>query len=125
MKRRPVPFIILLALISQPALATQTACVFSAGKAPRYYELEFIGYTDKDPTIVFTSTVVGPGKRFTLNQTNYTLQRFSQKARAINLEYRDRKNSALPPSFTLTGTGGRAKLSIGSTTIVGDLNCDF
>lgn len=116
---------ILLALIGQPALASQTVCTFSADEASRYYELEFIGYGDTDPIIVFSSTMFGAGKRITLHPANYSLKQFSPRTRKVNLEFRDNKNLALPPSFNLNGADGRATLTIGSSIIEGDLKCDY
>lgn len=116
---------ILLALIGQPALASQTVCSFSAGEAPRYYELEFIGYGDADPIIVFSSTTFGSGERVTLNPEDYSLKHFSQKVGKVSLEFRNPKNIALPPSFSLNGADGRAILAIDSSIIEGDLKCDY
>lgn len=116
---------ILLVLMGQPALASQTVCTFSAGEASRYYELEFIGYGDADPIIVFSSTTFGSGERITLNPADYSLKNFSQKARKVSLEFRNPQNLALPPSFSLNGIDGRAMLTIGSSTIEGDLKCDY
>lgn len=115
---------ILLALIGQPALASQTVCTFSAGEATGYYELEFIGYGAKDPIVVFSSTTFGAGKPITLNVANYSFKHFNPKARKVSLEFRNPKNSALPPSFNLNGVDGRARLAIGSSIIEGDLKCD-
>jgi hypothetical protein len=115
----------LLALMSQSALASQTACTFSAGEAPNYYELEFIGYGDTDPVIVFSSTTFGSGKPVTLNPADYSLMHFSPKARKVSLEFRNPKSLALPPSFNLNGADGRAILAIGSTVVEGDLKCDY
>lgn len=116
---------ILLAFISQPALASQTVCTFSAGESPRYYELEFIGYGDTDPVIVFSSTTFDSGKRITLPPANYWLKHFSQKATKVSLEFRNPQNPALPPSFNLNGVDGHAILTIGSSVIEGDLKCDY
>lgn len=115
----------LLALIGQPALASQTACTFSAGDASRYYELEFMGYGDTDPIIVFSSTTFESGKRITLNPANYSLRHLDQKARKISLVFRNPKSPALPPSFSLNGVDGRATLTIGSSVMEGDLKCDY
>lgn len=115
----------LLALIGQPALASQTACTFSAGDASRYYELEFIGYGDADPIIVFSSTTFESGKRITLSPADYSLRHFNQKARKVSLEFRNPRNLALPPSFNLNGVDGRAILTIGSSIVEGDLKCDY
>jgi hypothetical protein len=122
--RRLAPAVTLLALIGQPALASQTVCTFSAGEASRYYELEFVGYGDTSPIIVFSSTEFGSGKRITLHPTDYSLKQFSPRSEKISLEFRSPKNAAQPPSFTLNGAGGRAILSIGSSAIGGDLSCD-
>lgn len=123
MKRKLVSTAILLALMGQPALASQTACTFSADDAFRYYELEFIGYGDTDPMIVFSSTTFGSGKPIALNPANYSLKHFSQKTGKVSLEFRNPKNLALPPSFNLNGADGRAILAIGSSIIEGDLKC--
>lgn len=126
MMRKLVSVATLLALVSQPALASQTACTFSAGEASSgYYELEFIGYGDTDPAIVFSSTTFGSGKPVALDPANYSLKHFSPKARKVSLEFRNPKNPALPPSFNLSGADGRAILTIGSSVIAGDLKCDW
>lgn len=114
-----------LAILSQPAIASQTACTFSAGESPDYYELEFVGYGDADPTIVFSATTFGSGKPITLDPSNYSLKHFSPKTRKVSLEFRNPKNPAMPPSFYLNGTDGRAILAIGSSVIEGDLRCDY
>ena len=124
MKQRIVLVIALLALASQPAIASQTACTFEGGEVPRYYELEFIGYGDAHPTIVFSSTAFGSGKRIMLQPANYSLKNFSQKAATVQLEFRNPGDGSLPPSFSLTGHKGQAQLKIGSTTVAGSLNCD-
>ncbi len=115
----------LLALMSQPALASQTLCTFSAGEASRYYELEFVGYSDTNPTIVFSSTEFGSGKPITLDSSHYSLEHFNPKVGKVSLEFRDTKGLALPPSFNLNGADGRAILSIGSRVIEGELKCDY
>jgi len=123
---RRLPFAVtLLALIGQPALASQTVCTFSSGEVPRYYELEFIGYGNTNPTIVFSSTTFESGKRITLHPSNYSLEQFSPKARSVSLEFRNPKDLAQPPSFNLNGAGGRAILIIGSSIVEGDLECDY
>lgn len=114
---------ILFSLMGQPALASQTVCTFSADDAFRYYELEFIGYGDTDPMIVFSSTTFGSGKPIALNPANYSLKHFSRKTGKVSLEFRNPKNLALPPSFNLNGADGRAILAIGSSIIEGDLKC--
>lgn len=113
-----------LAFFGQPALASQTACVFSAGQAPHYYELEFIGYGDAQPMIVFSSTAFGAGKRFTLKPENYSLRNFNPKAGTVNLEFRNPGDSSLPPSFGLDGADGRALFKTGSVIIGGNLKCE-
>ena len=87
--------------------------------------MEFIGYGDADPIIVFSSTTFGSGERITLNPADYSLKNFSQKARKVSLEFRNPQNLALPLSFSLNGIDGRAMLTIGSSTIEGDLKCDY
>lgn len=115
----------LLALSSQPALASQTACVFSTDRSSQYYELEFIGYDDAKPVIVFSSKDFGAGERFTLSAENYTLKDFNQKARSVDFEFRNPNDPALPPSFGLVGTDGRVWFKTGSTIIEGTFRCDF
>lgn len=122
--RHRIAFVtLLLALAGHPAVASQTACTFEGGKAPQYYELEFIGYSDVNPMIVFSSTVFGSGKRITLQPQSYSLTRFSQKAAMVHLVFRNPGNRALPPSFSLVGRGGKAQLTIGATVINGSLKC--
>ena len=123
MRHRIALVAVLLALASQPATASQTACTFEGGEAPQYYELEFVGYSDVNPMIVFSSTAFNSGKRITLQSESYTLTRFSQKAAMVHLLFRNPGNSSLPPSFSLTGRGGKAQLTIGSTVINGSLKC--
>ena len=124
MARKLAAVVTLLALMSQPALASQTLCTFSAGEAS-YYELEFVGYSDTKPTIVFSSTEFGSGKPITLDSSNYSLKHFNPKVGKVSLEFRDTKGLALPPSFNLNGADGRAILSIGSSVIKGELKCDY
>jgi hypothetical protein len=119
------PALVLFAALSQPALASQTLCVFSTDTSSDYYELEFIGNGDERPLIVFTSTRFRPGERFTLSPENYTLKDFNEKARRVDLEFLNPGNPALPPSFGLVGNGGRAWLKTGSTITEGSFTCDF
>ena len=116
---------IFLVLMSQPAIASQTLCTFSAGEASRYYELEFIGYGDTNPTIVFSSMEFGSGKPITLDPANYSLKHFDSKTGKVSLEFRDPKDLGLPPSFNLNGVDSRAVLTIGSSIIEGDLKCGY
>lgn len=120
-----VSAVALLALLSQSAFASQTACVFSTGQSPHYYELEFIGDSDARLVIVFSSTAFGSGKRLTLSPASYTLKNFSQKARSVDLEFRNPNDRTLPPSFGLVGTGGRGWFKTGSMIIEGNFNCDY
>ena len=124
MRYRIALVVVLLALASQPAIASQTACVFEGGKAPQHYELEFIGYSDVNPMIVFSSTTFGSGKRITLQPENYTLKHFSQKTAMVHLEFRNPGNGSLPPSFNLTGQRDEAQLTIGFTAVNGSLKCE-
>lgn len=125
MKQRIALVATLLALASQPTIASQTACTFSGGKEPQYFELEFIGYSDANPLIVFSSSEFASGKRVTLNPTHYVLNHFSQSTATINLAFRNPGNQMLPPSFSLlTGHEGRAQLKMGSTIVDGELKCD-
>ena len=123
MTQRIALVIVLLALASQPAVASQTACTFESNKASQYYELEFIGYSDVNPMIVFSSTAFGSGKRITLEPENYSLENFNQKTAMVHLEFRNPGNGSLPPSFSLTGRSGKAQLKIGPTTVDGSLKC--
>jgi hypothetical protein len=125
MRQRIALVVFLLGLASQPAIASQSACTFEGGKAPQYYELEFIGYSDVNPMIVFSSTAFGSGKRITLQPEHYSLKSFSQKAAKVHLEFRNPGNSSLPPSFNLTGQQGKAQLKIGSAAVDGSLKCDY
>jgi hypothetical protein len=113
-----------LALAEQPAIASQTTCTFEGGKAPQYYELEFIGYSDTEPMIVFSSSEFDSGKRSTLQPKTYLLKAFSQKAAMVNLEYRNPGNASLPPSFNLVGRSDQTRLETGSTVVDGFLKCD-
>lgn len=117
--------LMLLPLLARPVLASQTACIFSTGKASHYYELEFIGYDASNPLLVFSSTRFRAGQRIALPAADYRLEHFSQQARSVSLEFRNPGDPALPPSFTLAGTGEQAWLTIGSARIQGALNCDY
>jgi hypothetical protein len=112
-----------LALAIQPAIASQTTCTFEGGKAPQYYELEFIGYSNTEPMIVFSSTEFDSGKRSTLQPEHYLLRAFSQMAALVNLEYRNPGNASLPPSFNLVGRSNQTRLETGSTVVDGFLKC--
>jgi len=115
----------LLILVGQHALASQTLCTFESGTSSPYYELEFIGYSDAKPVIVFSSTAFGAGKRVTLQAADYTLRQFSSSTAAVVLEFRNPGSGALPASFTLTGRGGDATLKSGSTAVTGTFRCDL
>lgn len=125
MRQKIARAIVLLALAGQSAVASLTTCTFEGDKDTQYYELEFIGYSDVDQMVVFSSTAFGSGKRITLPSENYSLKNFSQKAATVHLEFRNPGNSSLPPSFSLTGRKGQAQLKIGSTAIDGSLNCGY
>lgn len=117
--------LMLLALLAQPVLASQTACIFSTGKTSQYYELEFLGYSDSTPMLVFSSTTFRAGQRIALPAADYRLKQFSQKARSVSLQFHNPEDPALPPSFTLAGTGDQAWLTIGSARIQGVLTCAY
>jgi hypothetical protein len=117
--RKLWPLAALLALISQPALATVTLCDFSVGP----YYVEFYGHEDQGPVIDFMTVESDSPKRIMLRSPNYTLGYFSLSERSVNLEFRNPGNPELPPSFSLVGTNGRATLKIGSKLIDGDLDC--
>lgn len=125
---RPVykfaPALMLWALLAQPVLASQTSCTFTTVDTPDYYEIEFIGYTDTNPVLVFSSTAFGSGKRIALPPADYTLNYFSRKEGRVGLEYRNPQNPALPPSFALAGIGANVWLTIGSARLRGELKCD-
>lgn len=122
---RSIPVVtVLLALASQSAIASQTACTFEGLRASQYYELEFIGYSNVKPMIVFSSTKVDAGKRITLPPENYSLKSFSPEAALVHLEFRNPGNGSLPPSFSLVGLRGKAELRIGPTVIAGVITCD-
>ncbi|WP_157498930.1 MULTISPECIES: hypothetical protein [unclassified Lysobacter] len=125
MRPRIVLATALLALFGQPATASQTACRFTGGESPQYYEVEFIGYTDIDPMVVFSSTTLGSGDLITLSSKQYTLKQFSQKTATVDLTFRNPGDDSLPPSFTLIGQKGKAQLKISTRTIDGSLRCDF
>ena len=112
-------------LASWPALASQTVCTFESGQSSPYYELEFIGYSDATPMIVFSSTAFGSGQRVTLQSADYTLKQFSSSTAAVLLEFRNPGSGALPPSFTLTGRSGHATFRIGSMAVPGVFRCDL
>lgn len=113
-----------VALASHPAFASQTACTFSGGKQPQYFEIELIGYSDANPMIVFSSTEFSSGKRVVLPPADYVLDHFSQSDGAIDLAFRNPGNPSLPPSFGLiAGRGGRAQLKMGTTIVDGELKC--
>ncbi len=123
MMRETTLLVALLAVFSPCAIASQTACVFSTEPSPSYYEVEFIGDDDAKPMIVFSSTDFGAGKRFTLSAEHYALKRFDPKAGAVDLEFRNPGDVALPPSFGLVGNEGRTRLKTGSVTVEGELKC--
>lgn len=112
-----------LALAGNSAWASQTACTFEGGQPPQYYELEFIGYGDAKPMVVFSSTAFGAGKRITLPVEHYSVENFRQVAARLRLAFRNPGNEALPPSFTLSARKGEGRLSMGSITVDGALHC--
>jgi len=115
----------LLLLATGPALASQTVCTFESGTSSPYYEVEFIGYSDARPMVVFSSTAFGAGRRVTLQPADYTLKQFNSSTAAVLLEFRNPGSGALPPSFTLTGRGGHATFTIGSKAVPGVFRCDL
>ncbi len=123
MMRELVPVTALLLFFSPLALASQTACVFASGPSPDYYEIEFIE-GDAKPMIVFSSTVFGSGKRYTLSPENYELNHFDQKAGTVDLEFENPGDAALPPPFGLVGRNGRAWFKTGPTIVEGKFKCD-
>lgn len=106
-----------------PAVASQTACTFASAQGSDYYEIEFIGYDDRRPVVVFSSTAFGAGRRIGLAPADYRLTAFSRAERRVDLAFRNPRDPALPPSFSLSGEGGRARLVIGTARIEGDLQC--
>lgn len=115
-----------VALASHSAFASQTACTFSGGKEPRYFEIELIGYSDANSMVVFSSTEFSSGKRVVLQPADYVLEHFSQSDAAIDLAFRNPGDPLLPPSFNLhAGRGGHAQLKMGSTIVDGELKCGY
>lgn len=114
---------ILLASSGQPACASQTLCTFSGGEAPRYYELEFIGYSSAHPRIAYSATSFDAGRRLMLDPANYSLKQFNARTGKVSLAFRNPKSAAWPPSFKLNGAGGRAILTTGTSAIEGTLTC--
>ena len=126
MKQRIALVAALLALASQPSIASQTACTFSGGKEPRYFEIELIGYSDANPMVVFSSTEFSSGKRVVLQPADYVLEHFSQSDAAIDLAFRNPGNPSLPPSCSLrAGRDSHAQLKVGSTIVDGELKCGY
>lgn len=123
MMQRIAPLLVLLTLASQSAAASQTACTFEGSGASHYYELEFIGYSDVDPTIVFSSTAFASGTRTPLQPAHYKLRHFNRERAAVHLEFHNPGNDAQPPSFSLIGRESRAQLSIDSAVVVGSFSC--
>ena len=123
MKQQLVTVAAVFAFAAPPALASQTSCTFEGGDAARYYELEFIGYSDGPPLIVFSSTAFRSGQRLTLPPASYALRAFSPKSATVALAFRNPGDASLPPSFALNGRGGAARLTIGRDRISGALRC--
>jgi hypothetical protein len=122
--KQKIPLAVFLAVTGHVAIASQTACTFESDKSAQYYELEFIGYGEVKPTIVFSSTAFGSGKRITLPPANYSLTDFSPKAASVHLEFHNSGNDSLPPSFSLTGKSGLAQLKLGDAVVDGSLKCE-
>ena len=112
-----------LALATPAAMASHTACTFEGGAAPRYYELEFIGDRDTGPVVVFASTAFAAGKRITLPARHSALSAFDEGTATVALRFRNPGDDALPPSFTLEGRNGNARLAIGGRLVDGTLHC--
>ncbi len=126
MKKRIALVTSFVALTSHSAFASQTACTFSGGKEPRYFEIELIGYSDANPMVVFSSTEFSSGKRVVLQPADYVLEHFSQSDAAIDLAFRNPGNPSLPPSFSLrAGRDSHAQLKVGSTIVDGELRCGY
>lgn len=115
----------LSALACAPALASSTACIFSGEAGRDYYEIEFIGYSDIDPLIVFRPKARDNGAGVSLDSRHYRLKEFSQQARRVRLEFYNPGRRSLPPSFVLEGAAGKASLSIEGRRVDGALECGY
>ena len=104
----------LMLLASWPALASQTVCTFESGTSSPYYELEFIGYSDARPMIVFSSTAFGAGQRVTLPPADYTLKQLNSGTAAVRLEFRNPGSGALPASAVSPSAWGSTPASAGA-----------
>jgi hypothetical protein len=113
----------LLFLALQPAAASQTACVFSGDGPHGYYEVEFVGYGDSAPMVVFSSTARDAPARFTLDPGQYTMRHFDRKAATAQFDYLGSGNTADAPSLTLAAQDGQGRLKIGSIVVNGNFSC--
>lgn len=114
----------LLGCAGGPAAASQTLCTFSAGTPPAYHELEFIGYGDAAPLVVYSASAWRSGQRVPLSPPHLVLERFDPRMGAVALEFRNPGDASLPPSLALRGMAGRARLSVGASVLEGGLVCD-
>lgn len=114
----------LLACAAGPAAASQTLCTFWAGTPPDYHELEFIGYGDAAPLVVYSGSAWRGGQRAPLSPPHLVLQRFKPRTGAVVLEFRNPGDPDLPPTLALRGVGGHARLSVDGKFVEGNLACD-
>ena len=92
--------------------------------APAYHELEFIGYGDAAPLVVYSASAWRSGQRVPLSPPHLVLERFDPRTGAVALEFRNPGDASLPPSLALRGMAGRARLSVGASVLEGGLVCD-
>jgi hypothetical protein len=115
--RRLLP--LLLAAAAAPASATSTMCTYSPSDRTGY-GLEFIGYGEI--AMILVGLPKGPRS---LPGGSYKVLEFDERARKIDLVYRNPGDPSFPPSFRLEGVGRNVLMSIDGKRLVGELNCDY
>lgn len=112
-------FPLLLAAVTTSASATSTMCRYDPGDRTGY-ELEFVGYGEI--AMILVSLPKGPRS---LPGGSYKVLEFDERARKIDLVYRNPGDPGLPPSFRLEGVGRNVLMSIDGKQLIGELNCDY
>lgn len=112
-------FTLAVLLIATPVMASRTLCSFYPASDKWKLGIEFIGYDDESPMILF-DLVQGP---HSIPPTSYTLRDFNSKSRRVHLVYRNPGDPGMPPSFVLKGVGEKVVLTTVKSSAVGELRC--
>jgi hypothetical protein len=97
-------------------------CTFHDPGGSSIHDLEFLGYGEIQQILFHVPGSDGPSS---FPDGSYKVLEFDERARRIDLVYRNPGSSDFLPSFTLKGAGKNVHMLISGKKIVGELRCDY